>query len=63
MIQIGWSPLNMHHDMNKESGQAREMDQRSRPGGSSAETFAIVAALFGWFVLVRWILPRMGVPT
>lgn len=53
----------MHHDMNKESGQARGTDQRSRPGGSSAETFAIVAALFGWFVLVRWILPRMGVPT
>lgn len=53
----------MHHDMINASGQDREAEVRSQSGGSSMETLVIVAALVGWFVLMRWVLPRMGVPT
>ena len=46
-----------------DDGQARVFEAESRKRGSNMETLVIVAALLGWFVLMRWVLPRMGVPT
>lgn len=28
-----------------------------------SETLQLLAFLVGWFILMRWLLPRMGVPT
>lgn len=28
-----------------------------------SEVLEIVAIFAGWFILMRWILPRLGVPT
>lgn len=28
-----------------------------------SEALEIVAIFAGWFILMRWILPRLGVPT
>lgn len=31
--------------------------------GLSADTVLVILALVGWFVLMRFVLPRMGVST
>lgn len=53
----------MNHESISDDGQDRIMSSASRERGSNVETLVIVAALLGWFVLMRWVLPRMGVPT
>lgn len=55
--------MTKNHDMIEQSSQVRDANDRSPSGGSKLETLVIVGALLCWFVLMRWVLPRMGVPT
>lgn len=55
----------MHMNMEQEpgEGQAPLQVQRVSRSRESMETLVIVGVLIAYLVLMRWALPRMGVPT
>ncbi len=55
----------MHMNMEQEpgEGQAPMQVQRALGGRESMETWVIIGVMVAYLVLMRWVLPRMGVPT
>ncbi len=53
----------MNMEQEPGEGQAPMQVQRALGGRESMETWVIIGVLVAYLVLMRWVLPRMGVPT